>query len=84
MTDLGDGYVSAVQRLPAGGSAGAFNLATGHDYSVKQVLDAIAAETGGPASFVSFLGAFFGQSSCLSIVYCYGFLERSLSAAPNE
>lgn len=45
VTDLADAHVSAVQRLLAGGSGGAFNLGTGHGYSVKEVLDAIAATT---------------------------------------
>jgi UDP-glucose-4-epimerase GalE len=44
--DLADAHVSAVRRLLAGGGGGAFNLGTGRGYSVKQVLDAIAAATG--------------------------------------
>ena len=44
--DLADAHVAAVRRLLAGGEGGAFNLGTGRGYSVKQVLDAIAAETG--------------------------------------
>ncbi len=46
VTDLASAHVSALQRLLAGGSGGVFNLGTGLGYSVKQVLDAISAETG--------------------------------------
>ena len=46
MSDLADAHVAALRRLLSGGSGGAFNLGTGHGHSVKQVLDAIAAETG--------------------------------------
>jgi UDP-glucose-4-epimerase GalE len=46
VSDLADAHVAAVRRLLAGGEGGAFNLGTGRGYSVKQVLDAIAAETG--------------------------------------
>ena len=46
VSDLADAHVLATQRLLGGGRGGAFNLGTGHGYSVKQVLDAIAAETG--------------------------------------
>lgn len=46
VSDLADAHVTALQRLLAGGDSGAFNLGTGHGYSVKQVLDAIASETG--------------------------------------
>ena len=35
-----------MRRLLAGKTGGAFNLGTGYGYSVKQVLDAIATETG--------------------------------------
>jgi UDP-arabinose 4-epimerase len=44
--DLAAAHVAAVRRLLAGEAGGAFNLGTGCGYSVKQVLDAIAAETG--------------------------------------
>lgn len=44
--DLAHAHVAAVRRLLAGGEGGAFNLGTGRGYSVKQVLDAIAALTG--------------------------------------
>jgi UDP-glucose 4-epimerase/UDP-arabinose 4-epimerase len=46
VTDLADAHVAAARRLVAGGEGGAFNLGTGRGYSVKQVLDAIAAEIG--------------------------------------
>jgi UDP-glucose-4-epimerase GalE len=46
VSDLADAHVAAVRRLLAGEAGGAFNLGTGRGYSVKQVLDAIAAETG--------------------------------------
>jgi UDP-glucose 4-epimerase len=45
VADLADAHVSALRRLLAGGSGGTFNLGTGRGFSVKQVLDAIAAET---------------------------------------
>ena len=44
--DLAEAHVAAVRRLLGGGEGGAFNLGTGRGYSVKQVIDAIAAETG--------------------------------------
>lgn len=46
VSDLADAHVASVQRLLHGRASGAFNLGTGRGYSVKQVLDAIAAETG--------------------------------------
>ena len=47
VSDLADAHVAALRRLLAGSSgSAAFNLGTGQGYSVKQVLDAIAAETG--------------------------------------
>jgi UDP-glucose-4-epimerase GalE len=46
VSDLADAHVAAVRRLLASRPGGAFNLGSGHGYSVKQVLDAIAAETG--------------------------------------
>lgn len=48
VSDLADAHVLALQRLLAERPGGAFNLGTGHGYSVKQVLDTIAAETGVP------------------------------------
>jgi UDP-glucose-4-epimerase GalE len=44
--DLAEAHVAAVRRLLAGGEGVAINLGTGCGYSVKEVLDAIAAETG--------------------------------------
>jgi len=52
VSDLADAHVSALQRLLAGKPGGAFNLGTGHGYSVRQVLDAISAETGVPLEAV--------------------------------
>jgi UDP-glucose 4-epimerase len=46
VSDLASAHVAALRKLLAGGPGGAFNLGTGQGYSVKQVLDAIAAETG--------------------------------------
>jgi UDP-arabinose 4-epimerase len=46
VSDIADAHVVALQRLLASGAGGAFNLGTGRGYSVKQVLDAIALETG--------------------------------------
>jgi UDP-glucose-4-epimerase GalE len=46
VSDLADAHVAAVRCLLARGEGGAFNLGTGCGYSVKQVLDTIAAETG--------------------------------------
>jgi UDP-arabinose 4-epimerase len=46
VSDLADAHVAALQHLLAGKEGGAFNLGTGRGYSVKQVLDVIAAETG--------------------------------------
>ena len=46
VSDLADAHVAALRRLLAGEAGGAFNLGTGRGHSVKQVLDAIAAETG--------------------------------------
>jgi UDP-arabinose 4-epimerase len=46
VSDLAEAHVQALQHLLAGKDGGAFNLGTGRGYSVKQVLEAIAAETG--------------------------------------
>ncbi len=46
VSDLADAHVLALRRLLGGGRGGAFNLGTGQGYSVKEVLDAVAAETG--------------------------------------
>ena len=53
VSDLADAHVAALRRLLAGASGGAFNLGTGRGYSVKQVLDAIAAETGETVEILS-------------------------------
>jgi len=46
VSDLAEAHVLAVRRLLSGGAGGAFNLGTGRGYSVMQVLEAIAIETG--------------------------------------
>jgi UDP-glucose-4-epimerase GalE len=46
VSDLADAHVLALRRLMAGGPGGTFNLGTGRGYSVKEVLDAVAMETG--------------------------------------
>jgi UDP-glucose-4-epimerase GalE len=46
VSDLAEAHVIAVQQLLADGPSGTFNLGTGKGYSVRQVLDAIALETG--------------------------------------
>ena len=46
VADLAAAHVASLERLLQGGPSGAFNLGTGDGYSVKQVLDAISAETG--------------------------------------
>ena len=46
VSDLADAHVAAMSHLRAGKPGGGFNLGTGRGYSVQQVLDAIAAETG--------------------------------------
>ena len=46
VSDLADAHVASVRRLLGGGPGGNYNLGTGRGYSVKQVLDVIAAETG--------------------------------------
>jgi UDP-arabinose 4-epimerase len=46
VSDLADAHVASLQRLVDNGGGGIFNLGTGHGLSVKQVLDAIASETG--------------------------------------
>ena len=44
--DLADAHVASLRRLLGNGGGRVFNLGTGRGLSVKQVLDAIAAETG--------------------------------------
>ena len=46
VSDLADAHVTSVRRLLGGGVGGNFNLGTGRGYSVKRVLEAIAAATG--------------------------------------
>ncbi|MBV9530025.1 MAG: UDP-glucose 4-epimerase GalE, partial [Bradyrhizobium sp.] len=46
VTDLASAHVSALKLLMAGHAGGAFNLGTGKGFSVREILAAIAAETG--------------------------------------
>ena len=46
VTDLADAHVAALRRLQDGKPSGAYNLGTGQGYSVREVLEAISAETG--------------------------------------
>jgi UDP-glucose 4-epimerase len=46
VTDLAAAHVLALQLLMAGHSGGVFNLGTGKGFSVREILAAIAAETG--------------------------------------
>jgi UDP-glucose-4-epimerase GalE len=46
VSDLADAHVAGLRRLLEGGESGAFNLGTGHGYSVKQVLAQIEWMTG--------------------------------------
>ena len=46
VADLAGAHVAALRRLQEGKSGGAYNLGTGRGYSVREILDAIAAETG--------------------------------------
>lgn len=46
VADLADAHVAALRRLQLGKPNGAYNLGTGRGSSVKQVLEAIAVETG--------------------------------------
>jgi len=46
VTDLAAAHVLALKLLLAGHSGGAFNLGTGNGFSVREILAAIAAETG--------------------------------------
>jgi UDP-glucose 4-epimerase len=46
VADLAEAHVAALRRLEIGECIGAYNLGTGRGYSVKQVLEAIASETG--------------------------------------
>jgi UDP-glucose 4-epimerase len=38
--DLADAHILCLQRLLDGGPSGAYNLGTGHGYSVREVIDA--------------------------------------------
>jgi UDP-glucose 4-epimerase/UDP-arabinose 4-epimerase len=44
--DLAAAHIAALKQLLRGGSGAAFNLGTGTGYSVRQILDAVLAETG--------------------------------------
>ena len=46
VSDLADAHVAALRRLLDGKPGGAYNLGTGRGYSVRDVLEAIVAETG--------------------------------------
>jgi UDP-arabinose 4-epimerase len=46
VSDLADAHVASLRRLLDDSGGGIFNLGTGRGFSVKQVLDAIRAETG--------------------------------------
>ena len=46
VTDLAAAHVLALKLLLEGHSGGAFNLGTGNGFSVREILAAIAAETG--------------------------------------
>ena len=46
VTDLADAHVAALRRLQDGKPSGSYNLGTGQGYSVREVLEAISAETG--------------------------------------
>lgn len=52
VSDLAEAHVAALRRLLAEQPGGVFNLGTGRGYSVKQVLDAIATETGESVDFL--------------------------------
>ena len=46
VTDLATAHVAALRLLLQGHAGGAFNLGTGTGYSVREILNAIAGETG--------------------------------------
>jgi len=48
VTDLADAHVKALNHLQQGGASAAFNLGTGRGYSVKEVVDTVAAVSGKP------------------------------------
>lgn len=51
VNDLAVAHIAALKLLLAGHSGAAVNLGTGHGYSVRQILDAVLAETGRPVPF---------------------------------
>jgi len=46
VADLADAHLAAIAHLRAGGEGGAFNLGTGHGYSVREVILAVERVTG--------------------------------------
>lgn len=48
VADLAEGHLAALRHLQSGGGSGAFNLGTGHGYSVAEVVSAVEAVTGRP------------------------------------
>ena len=46
VSDLADAHVKALRHLENGGGSAAFNLGTGHGYSVREVIDTAARITG--------------------------------------
>ena len=46
VADIADAHISALARLLTNGGSGIFNLGTGHGYSVREIIDAIASATG--------------------------------------
>jgi UDP-arabinose 4-epimerase len=51
--DLAAAHVAALNLLSAGDPGGVFNLGTGIGYSIRQILDAVRAETGKTVSWVA-------------------------------
>jgi UDP-arabinose 4-epimerase len=48
VSDLAEAHVAALEALLGGADSNAYNLGTGHGFTVRQVLDAIARVTGRP------------------------------------
>jgi len=46
VTDLADAHVRALRRLEDGAASGAYNLGTGHGYSIREVIDTARKVTG--------------------------------------
>lgn len=46
--DLASAHVAAMEHLARGGESGAFNLGTGHGYSVREIIDCARRVTGHP------------------------------------